>query len=167
MADTKTDVPAECNCLAVRQVARYITQFYDQHLAAAGLRRPTGLGAVALAERICGEADRLDPARMSRSPRRRWRAPSSPRSRIVPKILTTRSERTYRCRRMRRFGVMCAEQGACVRRQSWAGYTINMFEFESPTGTRAKRKGSAHDRAPMLGPVTRQSFGRCSVNGTA
>jgi Integrase core domain len=33
------------------------------------------------------------------------------------------------------FGVMCAAQGACVRRRSWAGYTINMFEFEFPTGT--------------------------------
>jgi hypothetical protein len=31
--------------------------------------------------------------------------------------------------------VMCAEQGACVRRRSWAGYTSNMFEFEFPTGT--------------------------------
>jgi hypothetical protein len=51
------------------------------------------------------------------------------------KNTTTRSERTYRCRRTRRFGVMCAEQGACVRRRSWAGYTINMFEFEFPTGT--------------------------------
>jgi hypothetical protein len=61
--------------------------------------------------------------------------PSSPRSRIVPKDTTTRSERTDRCRRTRRFGVMCAEQGACVRRRSWAGYTINMFEFEFPTGT--------------------------------
>jgi hypothetical protein len=30
---------------------------------------------------------------------------------------------------------MCAEQGACVRRRSWAGYTVNMFEFEFPTGT--------------------------------
>jgi hypothetical protein len=30
---------------------------------------------------------------------------------------------------------MCAEHGACVRRRSWAGYTINMFEFEFPTGT--------------------------------
>jgi DNA-binding MarR family transcriptional regulator len=30
--------PANCNCLAVRQAARYITQFYDQYLAAAGLR---------------------------------------------------------------------------------------------------------------------------------
>src|SRR5215472_16550745 len=48
---------------------------------------------------------------------------------------TTRSERTDRCRRTRRFGVMCAQQGACVRRRSWAGYTINMFEFEFPTGT--------------------------------
>ena len=44
-------------------------------------------------------------------------------------------ERTYRCRRTRRFGVMCAEQGACVRRRSWAGYTINMFEFEFSTRT--------------------------------
>jgi hypothetical protein len=51
------------------------------------------------------------------------------------KNTTTRSERTYRCRRTRRFGVMCAEQGACARRRSWAGYTINMFEFEFPTGT--------------------------------
>jgi hypothetical protein len=28
----------DCNCLAVRQAAPYITQFYDQYLAAAGLR---------------------------------------------------------------------------------------------------------------------------------
>jgi DNA-binding MarR family transcriptional regulator len=28
----------ECTCLAVRQAARHITQFYDQHLAPAGLR---------------------------------------------------------------------------------------------------------------------------------
>jgi hypothetical protein len=52
-----------------------------------------------------------------------------------PKNTTTRSERTYRCRRTRRFGVMCAGQGACVGRRSWAGYTISMFEFEFPTGT--------------------------------
>jgi DNA-binding MarR family transcriptional regulator len=30
--------PEECTCLAVRQAARHITQLYDQHLAAAGLR---------------------------------------------------------------------------------------------------------------------------------
>ena len=30
--------PEECTCLAVRQAARHITQFCDQHLAAAGLR---------------------------------------------------------------------------------------------------------------------------------
>jgi DNA-binding MarR family transcriptional regulator len=29
---------ADCNCLAVRQAARHITQFYDRYLAAAGLR---------------------------------------------------------------------------------------------------------------------------------
>jgi DNA-binding MarR family transcriptional regulator len=30
--------PEECNCLAVRQAARHITQFYDQFLAPSGLR---------------------------------------------------------------------------------------------------------------------------------
>jgi hypothetical protein len=38
------------------------------------------------------------------------------------------------------FGVMCAEQGACVRRRSWAGCTINMFEFEFPTRTGDQRE---------------------------
>lgn len=28
----------ECNCLAVRQAARFLTQFYDRFLAASGLR---------------------------------------------------------------------------------------------------------------------------------
>ncbi len=28
----------DCNCLAVRQAARYVTQLYDRHLAAMGLR---------------------------------------------------------------------------------------------------------------------------------
>src|SRR6516225_8484980 len=30
--------PEECTCLAVRQAARHVTQFYDQFLATAGLR---------------------------------------------------------------------------------------------------------------------------------
>lgn len=30
--------PEVCNCLALRQAARLVTQFYDQHLAASGLR---------------------------------------------------------------------------------------------------------------------------------
>ena len=30
--------PAACNCLAIRQAARQATQFYDRHLAPAGLR---------------------------------------------------------------------------------------------------------------------------------
>jgi hypothetical protein len=50
---------------------------------------------------------------------------------------TTRSERTYRRRRTRRFGVMCAGLRAWARRRSWAGYTINMFDFEFPAGTTA------------------------------
>jgi DNA-binding MarR family transcriptional regulator len=29
---------SDCNCLAVRQAARYVTQLYDRHLAASGLR---------------------------------------------------------------------------------------------------------------------------------
>lgn len=31
-------MPQDCNCLAVRQAARHMTQFYDQFLAPAGLR---------------------------------------------------------------------------------------------------------------------------------
>src|SRR5271156_5513284 len=30
--------PAACNCLALRQAARHVTQFYDEFLASAGLR---------------------------------------------------------------------------------------------------------------------------------
>src|ERR1700676_4559507 len=30
--------PDECNCLAIRQAARHVTQFYDQLLAPSGLR---------------------------------------------------------------------------------------------------------------------------------
>jgi DNA-binding MarR family transcriptional regulator len=30
--------PADCNCLALRQAARHVTQFYDQSLASSGLR---------------------------------------------------------------------------------------------------------------------------------
>ena len=30
--------PEVCNCLALRQATRLVTQFYDQHLAASGLR---------------------------------------------------------------------------------------------------------------------------------
>jgi DNA-binding MarR family transcriptional regulator len=30
--------PTRCNCAALREAARYVTQLYDQHLAAAGLR---------------------------------------------------------------------------------------------------------------------------------
>jgi DNA-binding MarR family transcriptional regulator len=41
---------AECNCLAVRQAARYITQLYDRYLAAAGLRT-TQYGMIARLKR--------------------------------------------------------------------------------------------------------------------
>jgi DNA-binding MarR family transcriptional regulator len=38
MAKTPLLAAADCNCLVVRQAARYISQFYDQYLAEAGLR---------------------------------------------------------------------------------------------------------------------------------
>jgi DNA-binding MarR family transcriptional regulator len=38
MARSAYSGPEECNCLAVRQAARHITQFYDQFLAPSGLR---------------------------------------------------------------------------------------------------------------------------------
>jgi DNA-binding MarR family transcriptional regulator len=36
-AQPKPDL-AECNCLAIRQAARYVTQLYDRYLARSGLR---------------------------------------------------------------------------------------------------------------------------------
>ena len=38
MARSAYSGPEDCNCLAVRQAARHITQFYDQLLAPSGLR---------------------------------------------------------------------------------------------------------------------------------
>src|SRR5271166_7049437 len=38
MARSAYSEPEDCNCLAVRQAARHITQFYDQFLAPSGLR---------------------------------------------------------------------------------------------------------------------------------
>ena len=35
---TSSTNPADCNCLALRQAARHLTQFYDRQLAASGLR---------------------------------------------------------------------------------------------------------------------------------
>src|SRR3984893_16774981 len=38
MAKSPYSGPEKCNCLAVRQAARHVTQFYDQFLAPSGLR---------------------------------------------------------------------------------------------------------------------------------
>src|ERR1700747_2262959 len=38
MARSAYSGPEDCNCLAVRQAARHITQFYDQVLVPSGLR---------------------------------------------------------------------------------------------------------------------------------
>jgi hypothetical protein len=85
----------------------------------------------AVLQRLAGTAPVFNP---------RYTSPATTALRSFPAMrtehTTTKSERTYRCRRTRRIGVMCAEQGAHVRRRSWAGYAINMFEFEFPTGTR-------------------------------
>ena len=49
-SDTTTPYP-ECNCLALRQAARHVTQFYDQCLAPAGLRT-TQLSILAKLKRL-------------------------------------------------------------------------------------------------------------------
>ena len=49
-SDTATPSP-ECNCLALRQAARHVTQFYDQCLAPAGLRT-TQLSILAKLKRL-------------------------------------------------------------------------------------------------------------------
>jgi hypothetical protein len=100
---------------------------FIRRIRAMDIRRPTGLGAVRFDRNVLITSSSLASAIF---------ATFSHRTKH-----TTRSERTYRCRRTRRFGVMCAEQGACVSRRSWAGYTINMFEFEFPTGTAAAKEG--------------------------
>ena len=47
-----TETPTqECNCLALRQAARHVTQFYDQCLAPAGLRT-TQLSILAKLKRL-------------------------------------------------------------------------------------------------------------------
>ena len=49
-SDTVPSVP-ECNCLALRQAARHVTQFYDQCLAPCGLRT-TQLSILAKLKRL-------------------------------------------------------------------------------------------------------------------
>jgi DNA-binding MarR family transcriptional regulator len=38
MTDNAESMPRSCNCLALRQAARHVTQFYDQYLVPTGLR---------------------------------------------------------------------------------------------------------------------------------
>src|SRR5258706_1179302 len=38
MFSNPSPVPTACSCLAMRQAARHVTQFYDQYLAPTGLR---------------------------------------------------------------------------------------------------------------------------------
>jgi DNA-binding MarR family transcriptional regulator len=38
MASARATPLSECNCLALRQAARHVTQFYDQYLVSTGLR---------------------------------------------------------------------------------------------------------------------------------
>ena len=49
-SDAATPTP-ECNCLALRQAARHVTQFYDQCLAPSGLRT-TQLSILATLKRL-------------------------------------------------------------------------------------------------------------------
>jgi hypothetical protein len=60
-----------------------------------------------------------------------------------------------------------SEQGACVRRRSWAGYTINMFEFEFPTGTRPWNSGHLISKQPGMPLVSwRMLFRNCPLSPT-
>jgi hypothetical protein len=77
---------------------RYLIRDRDGPYGAAFIRRIRAMGIRDRPVSARGEADRLDPTGMSYH--------------VVV-------ERTYRCRRTRGFGVMCAEQGAGVRRRPW------------------------------------------------
>jgi hypothetical protein len=46
-----------------------------------------------------------------------------------------KSEPIYPCKRMRCFRATFGDLAACFPCQSWADYTINMFEIEFPTET--------------------------------
>jgi hypothetical protein len=98
--------------------------------------RPDGAYGAAFIRRIraMGIRDRPFWARSARSDGNVLITSSSLASAIFATFSHRTKERTYRCRRTRRFGVTYAKQGACVRRRSWAGYTINMFEFEFRQG---------------------------------
>ena len=51
MTSKTTSPSTDCNCLALRQAARHVTQFYDQWLAPAGLRT-TQLSILAKLRRV-------------------------------------------------------------------------------------------------------------------
>jgi hypothetical protein len=106
---------------------RYLIRDRDGAYGAAFIRRIRAIGI----------RDRPVSARSARSDGNVLITSSSLASAIFATFSHRTKERTFRCRRTRRFGVTYAKQGACVRRRSWAGYTINMFEFEFPTGTGA------------------------------
>jgi hypothetical protein len=54
--------------------------------------------------------------------------------------------------------------GACVRRRSWAGYTINKFEFEFPTWTVVwARTTMQHQTRPPGCVKVRRQYGQSSI----
>src|SRR5258708_20076549 len=68
--------PEICNCLALRQAARHVTQFYDRVLAPAGLR-PTPFS-------ILGKLKQMGPMTINPLPRDLLMDRTTPRRNILP-----------------------------------------------------------------------------------
>jgi hypothetical protein len=60
---------------------------------------------------------------------------------------------------------MRAEQGACVRRRSWASYTINMFEFEFRQGQVRRCPPGRPARTVSTRSLFRPRYGRSLSGG--
>jgi hypothetical protein len=87
-----------------------------------------------MAERVRGEAHRLDPAGLLTM----WLCLANVTFTICYiriRDITTRFALTCLCTRTRQCRVRCGQLAACSRCRSWAGYTINIFEFEFTIGT--------------------------------
>jgi DNA-binding MarR family transcriptional regulator len=93
MATESQVKPTPCNCLAVRQAARHVTQFYDQHLAATGLRTTQ--------YSILAKLNRLGPLTINA---------------LAAELVMDRTTLGRNIRPLERDGLIAIEQGATDRR---------------------------------------------------
>jgi DNA-binding MarR family transcriptional regulator len=144
----------ECNCLAVRQAARYITQFYDQYLVTAAGLRTTQFGILAKLKRqgptsINALAAQLvmDRTTLGRNVRPLQRDglivieadPADRRSRVLrlTRAGETRFERARRAWAVaqRRFeGAYGGKQASELRRRLRAVVASGLGPFDQPSG---------------------------------